>query len=138
MATEQQPAGWYPDPQVTGQQRYWDGFQWTEQTAPAAAPAAAVDPYQQSRSVAMWSHLSGLLGFLGPLIFYFVKKDEDAFVGDQAREALNFHLTLMIGYLICIPLMFLLIGLILFPVLYVAGVVLSIVAAVAANKGEWY
>jgi hypothetical protein len=35
----QPPAGWYPDPQVPGQQRYWDGTQWT-QTAPAA-PAAA-------------------------------------------------------------------------------------------------
>ena len=27
------PAGWYPDPTVPGQQRYWDGTQWTEHTA---------------------------------------------------------------------------------------------------------
>ena len=37
------PAGWYP--QNDGQQRYWDGQQWTEHFAPgnqeAAAPAAA-------------------------------------------------------------------------------------------------
>ena len=35
------PPGWYPDAQ--GQQRYWDGNQWTEHVAgaPAAAPAAA-------------------------------------------------------------------------------------------------
>lgn len=32
----QQPAGWYPDQQQPGQQRYWDGQQWTSQTAPAA------------------------------------------------------------------------------------------------------
>lgn len=25
--------GWYPDPQVPGQQRYWDGSQWTDQLA---------------------------------------------------------------------------------------------------------
>ena len=41
------PANWYPDPEVPGQQRYWDGTRWTEQRAPmgeqqhpvASAPA---------------------------------------------------------------------------------------------------
>ncbi|MFC5788795.1 DUF2510 domain-containing protein [Agromyces tardus] len=33
------PAGWYDDGQ--GAQRYWDGTQWTEHTAPLAASAAA-------------------------------------------------------------------------------------------------
>jgi hypothetical protein len=27
-------AGWYPDPQAEGQQRYWDGNAWTEHQAP--------------------------------------------------------------------------------------------------------
>ena len=35
------PAGWYPDPQNPGQQRYWDGSAWGA-TAPAAPPAPAV------------------------------------------------------------------------------------------------
>ena len=34
--------GWYPDQQ--GVQRYWDGRQWTEHTAPQAAERAAVSP----------------------------------------------------------------------------------------------
>lgn len=36
------PAGWYPDPQDASAQRYWDGAQWTEHSAPAAAPAAGL------------------------------------------------------------------------------------------------
>lgn len=27
-----QPAGWYPDPNHAGTQRYWDGANWTDQT----------------------------------------------------------------------------------------------------------
>jgi hypothetical protein len=34
-----QPAGWYPDAQ--GQQRYWDGNQWTEHVAPATGGGSA-------------------------------------------------------------------------------------------------
>lgn len=30
------PAGWYDDPEQQGQQRYWDGSQWTDQRQPAA------------------------------------------------------------------------------------------------------
>jgi len=33
------PPGWYPDSQSPGQQRYWDGMQWTEHTAPTGPSA---------------------------------------------------------------------------------------------------
>jgi uncharacterized RDD family membrane protein YckC len=35
------PPGWYPDPDAGGGQRWWDGQQWTEHSAPGAAPAPA-------------------------------------------------------------------------------------------------
>ncbi|GAA4129735.1 hypothetical protein GCM10022215_42600 [Nocardioides fonticola] len=36
MTENDTPPGWYPDTQVPGQQRYWDGSQWTAQVAPLA------------------------------------------------------------------------------------------------------
>lgn len=45
------PANWYPDPQVPGQMRYWDGAQWTEHVA-QAQPAAAATPTQQAPQTA--------------------------------------------------------------------------------------
>ncbi|MBI3225556.1 MAG: DUF4352 domain-containing protein [Mycolicibacterium cosmeticum] len=44
MTTPPTPAGWYPDPDGTGGQRYWDGAAWTEHQAPPAAPPAAPAP----------------------------------------------------------------------------------------------
>jgi hypothetical protein len=38
------PAGWYPDPDGSGGQRYFDGQSWTDHTAPGAAPAAVEAP----------------------------------------------------------------------------------------------
>ena len=38
------PAGWYPDPQNPGQQRYWDGSAWAAAAAPPAPAAPGVAP----------------------------------------------------------------------------------------------
>jgi len=38
--------GWYPDPQVPGQQRWWDGSGWTDQTAPLAGGQGGVAAQQ--------------------------------------------------------------------------------------------
>lgn len=37
-------AGWYPEPQTPGQERYWDGATWTEHVRPAAGPLMTVAP----------------------------------------------------------------------------------------------
>lgn len=72
------PAGWYPDPEQAGQQRYWDGQQWTEHRAPAAGQATPQWPsagagqptyttgagQQEQNQKALWSMILGILGLV--------------------------------------------------------------------------
>ena len=45
MTTPPTPAGWYPDPDGSGGQRYWDGSIWTEHRSPAAyEPTEPTEP----------------------------------------------------------------------------------------------
>jgi uncharacterized RDD family membrane protein YckC len=44
------PAGWYPDPQGGGGQRYWDGQQWTDNTAPGQGGQPAAGGVGQAAS----------------------------------------------------------------------------------------
>jgi hypothetical protein len=48
VTTPPTPAGWYPDPDGSGGQRYWDGSEWTEHRSPAAPepaePPTAAEP----------------------------------------------------------------------------------------------
>jgi uncharacterized Tic20 family protein len=137
---QQAIAGWYPDPE-TGRPRWWDGQQWgafqqVEGTLPVApaAPMGAGDARQQ----AALAHYLGVIGFIGPLIIYMTSADKDPFVKDQATEALNFHLTVLIGWVVCSVLACVVIGLFLMPVLWIAEIVLSVMGGMAASRGEWY
>ncbi len=142
----QTPAGWYPDPEVAGGQRYWDGTQWTEHKA-GAAPVAPGGPTAggpvvvdaNARQWALFAHLSALLlGWLGPLIIYLVKKDEHPFIADQSREALNFNLSVFLYFVISGVLILVLIGIFLIFGVLIAWLVFVIIAAVKANGGEAY
>ena len=93
----------------------------------------------------MIAHLSSLSGFLiplgsvlGPLIVYLVKRDQSPFATDCAKEALNFNITVAIGFIICLCLSLVFIGIPLMIALAVAWLVLTIVAAVRANEGTQY
>jgi uncharacterized Tic20 family protein len=91
------------------------------------------------RTFAMLGHLGGILiGFLSGLIAMLVWGKRSAFVDDQAKEALNFQITLIIGYVIAFVLTFVFIGVFLYFALAIVNVVFCIIAGLAANKGETY
>jgi uncharacterized Tic20 family protein len=85
-------------------------------------------------------HLSSLLGIgiVLPLIVWLVVKNENTFVSDHAKEALNFHLSLLIYTLANIPLVFIGIGLPIFALIALFGLIFAIIAAVKASDGVFY
>lgn len=102
------------------------------------APPAPLSPSDE-RLWATLIHVGGILiGFIAPLVGYLVLKDRSAFVRDHAKTALNFQITVLIGYLIGSLLLIVLIGALVLLAVWVVSIVFSIVAAVAANRGEAY
>lgn len=98
------------------------------------APANA-----DEKNIAVITHITGIFFSIFPgLIVWLLKKDESPYISEQAREALNFQITLLIAYLIAGVLVFVLIGFLLFFLIWLANIVFSIMAAVAASKGENY
>src|SRR5262245_64981382 len=101
---------------------------------------------REERNWAMLSHLLALTGYVGvpfgniaaPLVIYLVKKDESPFVAEQSRESLNFQISVCIYWLISGVLVLILVGFLLLAVVWVAGVVLTIIASLKNAKGEAY
>lgn len=107
-------------------------------TAPTSSTLPAV-PSKDDCNLAMLAHLLGIFtGFIGALILWIIKKDESSFVGENAKEALNFQITLIIGYVVSMILAIILIGVLFLWVLYIVNIVFSIIGAIAASKGELY
>lgn len=86
------------------------------------------------------SHLSRLISvpFSLLLVVYLSMRGESRYVTDNAREALNFHLSILLYCVCCLPLTAILIGLPLIILIGLAYLVFSIVAAVKAADGGCY
>lgn len=115
---------------------------------PSAAPGSGPTPTNDEKNLAMLAHLtgglgavlSGFLGPLGPAIIWVIKKDESAFVAEQAREALNFQITLLIIYAVATVLALVTcgIGFLLIIVPWVLALIFCIISSLAVSKGESY
>ncbi len=107
------------------------------------APLAVPDSVCTTAALLHLSALVGLLGngigfVLAPLIFWFVKRDDDPFLDDQGKEAVNFQLTMTLAALVSVPLMIVLVGFVLIGLVALAAVVFPVVAAMRARDGEPY
>jgi len=105
-------------------------------------PTMAGFPPARQSDETMWSVLAHLsffvLSLLGPLIIMLVVGEERPFARAHAVEALNFHILVLIGVVISLPLMLVLIGFVTFIGILIGGAILAIIAAIAASKGEGY
>ena len=64
----------------------------------AAEPVAAGQGQvsKDARNMALLCHLLAIFtGFLGPLILWLLKKDDDSFIDEHGKEALNFQIALL-------------------------------------------
>jgi uncharacterized protein len=120
-----------------------------DQENPSAAPdaPAEVETNNDAKMWAMICHLAGLAGYvvpvpfiaiIAPLIVWQMKKDEFEFVDDQGKEAVNFHITMLIAALVAAATICIAIGFVLLPLVLLFSVVMAIVAAIKANGGERY
>lgn len=96
---------------------------------------------QDDKTMGMIAHLSGIVtGFIGPLVIWLINKDKSdkAWLIEEAKEALNFQITVLIAMFVSGALTLILIGLLLIPIVAIAALVLAIMAGLKANSGESY
>jgi len=100
------------------------------------------NPAGVSKDARMWGMLCHLLGlftsFVGPLIIWLLKKEEDPFIDNQGKEALNFQITMAIAWIVSALLTFVCIGAFLGVAVSVVDIIFCIIASIKANGGEAY
>jgi uncharacterized Tic20 family protein len=94
----------------------------------------------------MLSHLSAFAGLvvpcvgaiLAPLIIWLTWRDRSPFVGEQAKEALNFNISVTLATLVCVALVWVLIGIPLGFALFIYWIVMTVLAGIKASEGIAY
>lgn len=105
-----------------------------------------LSPAQEERETRQWAlflHLSMLAGhvvpgggIVAPILIWQLKKDELPELDPHGKNAANWIISSIIYALICIPLIFVVVGIPMLIVLGALSVVFPIIAAVKANEGQ--
>jgi uncharacterized protein len=98
-------------------------------------------PTSDERVLGVLSHILAIvpgIGIFGPLVIWLIKKDESSFVEANAKESLNFQLTMLICFIVSWLLVFIIIGFFLLAALGITNVVLVIVATVKTSENKIY
>jgi len=104
-----------PTPSVSGEDRLWG----------ALAHLSAFAMY-----------FTGVGHIVGPMIIWLWKRDTNAFVANEAKEAMNFNISVSIYALIGVLLCFVLIGIPLLIALHTFQVICIIVGALKGSDGR--
>ena len=103
------------------------------------------DLSSDERTFAVVSHLSGLLMYVLPFVYilipltiWLIKSDENAYIRHHARQSTFFQIFVVIAYAISGILCIVLIGFLMLVAVAIFHIVCSIVAALAASRGELY
>ena len=105
------------------------------------------DLTQEQKNWAVGAHLGplvvaliglGVVNWAVPLYIYLARRDQGEFVGDHARESLNFRITLAVAYAICSALVLIGIGIPLMVLVWLGDLVFTIMASLRANDGARY
>lgn len=101
-----------------------------------------------TRDEKMWAticHLMGLAyyfggvgGLIGTLIVWLLKKDDSPVIDAHGKAAVNFQITMTIFSMVSFILVFVGIGVLLLFALSIFNLIVVIIAAIKANKGELY
>lgn len=106
-------------------------------TPPPAAPQPLT--VDDEKLWAMLANASGfLLGFLGPLLIMLIMGPRSEFVKRNSVEALNFQLTLLIGYIVSIILMFVIVGIFTFFAILIVSIIFMVLASIATYNHQDY
>lgn len=105
---------------------------------PYVAAPQPMDP-QDEKTWAILTHVGGILfSWVAPLVAYLVFRDRGPFIRQHTTSSLNFHLTMLIGYVVGFITSLFFIGYLLFLAIWIVVVVFGILAAMAASRGEFY
>lgn len=96
-------------------------------------------PTSNERNIATFTHLGGtVFSFIPALAVWALKKDESPFLEEQAREALNFQITVLMAQFAATVLYVILIGYAISGLVWLVNVVFCIIAAISTSKSENY
>ncbi len=112
---------------------------------PETGQTTQAGPGSDERLWAMLCHLLAFAGYffpfghiIGPLVIWLIKREQYPLVDDQGRESLNFQISITIYFFVAFILIYIVIGIPIVIGLFIADVVLVILATLKANEGQAY
>ena len=108
--------------------------------------AVGGSPTQEEKTFGLLVHLTALSQYIGlpfgnvvgPLVVWLIKKDSMPFVDRHGKEALNFNISVLIYGVVSGILTVIFIGILMLIALALFHIVVTILAAIKAHKGEEY